>query len=185
MLALNQNTFVSHIPLAIYHEMSNKSFFTEEDYTDTSAGFGIITVLAIEHLRKNLGSKLNKISYQALGNQLVWLSQISDEDFLFFFHKIWLEYAGNAIADLEKKLAENKRKPKYWARDTEEYIMRLEKQSLVPENSLPKELRKNYSLDDAIKQYKCFFRDYGNLLINWPDIWDKALKFNKKKETQF
>lgn len=54
MLALNQNAFISHIPFAIYHEMSNKTNFTNKDYEDTSAGFGIITVLIIEHCRKNL-----------------------------------------------------------------------------------------------------------------------------------
>jgi hypothetical protein len=184
MLALNQNAFISHIPFAIYHEMSNKNIFTDKDYEDASVEFGIITVLIIEHCRKKLISLFNKTTYETLGYQLISLSRITDKQFISLCHDLWLDYAGNTICNLENKLIVNKRKPKHWAKDVDKYIVLLENQSLNPENALPRELRKHHSIDETIRLYKIFFKDYGNLLKSWPIIWEKALKLNIEKENQ-
>ncbi len=182
MLALNQNAFISHIPIAIYHEMSNKNIFTNDDYKDASVGFGIITVLLIEHCRKKLISLYSKATYETLGNQLFNISQITDKHFISLCHELWLDYTGNTICNIEKKLTDNKRKPKHWAEDMDKFIDLLEKQSLDPGNALPRELRDNYPIEKTIRIYKLFFKDYGNLLKSWPIIWEEAFNLNIEKE---
>ena len=182
MLALNRKSFISHLPLAIYHETINKKPFAEKDFEDTSASFGIITVLIIESIKRNLLSLFPEITYEILGKQFISISQLADNIFLSFCHDLWLEYTGNLIAQLEKRIIKYKGKPKHWKKDTEEYFILLEKQSLNPLNSLPKELREDYSTEKTIELFKIFFRDYGELLIKWPDICKEAYKLNTGKE---
>ena len=183
MLSLDKNSFIAQLPFAIYHETSNKKDFTDKDFEDTTAGFGIMTLLIIDHIKKKLFSLYRKATYKTFGEYLILLSDFSDENFLSLCHDLWLEYTANSIERLEKLLVENRRKPKHWAFDTEKYIDLFQAQSSIPENAIPKELRNNYSILEALNKYKSFFRDYGELLINWPVIWDAALKLNREEDS--
>ena len=182
MLALEETSFIAQIPYAIYHDISNKKDFTEKDFEDTTASFGIMTLLIVDYIKEKLFSLFRKITYKTLGNYFVFLSGISEKSFLSLCHDLWLEYTANSIERLEKLLIENRRRPKHWAVDTEKYIDLLQKQSAVPENAVPKELRLNYQIPKALNVYKSFFKDYGELLINWPEIWEAALEINKGEE---
>ena len=182
MLALDKNSFIAQLPFAIYHETSNKKDFTNKDFEDTTAGFGIMTVLVVDYIKKKLFSLYRKATYKTFGEYLVFLSDISDEKFLLLCHDLWLEYTANSVEKLEEHLTENRRKPKHWAVDTEKYIDHFQAQSSAPENAIPKELRNNYNIPEALNKYKSFFRDYGELLVNWPDIWEAALKLNREED---
>ena len=184
MLAVNRKSFIAQLPLAIYHEISNKNPFTDKDYEDTSASFGIITVLIIKYLRKTLISFFPEITYEILGKQLIYLSQLNNNIFISFCHDLWLEYTGSLIEQLERRLFKYKGKPRHWKKDTEKYFVLLENQSLNPENALPKELREHYSTEETIWLYKKFFKDYGELIKSWPFIWKEACKRNIKEESK-
>ena len=185
MLALNNNSFIAHLPFAIYHEMENKISFTKVNYEDTSAEAGLITVLIIEHIKRNLLSLFPEITYENLGNKLIELSRLDDKQFTYFCHDQWLEYTGGIIAQLENLLVKYREKPKHWAIDIENFIALLEKQSVNPVNSLPREFRNHYSINESIRLYKLFFKDYGELIKCWPVIWDAAVKVNKRGNLKF
>ena len=185
MLALNRKSFISQLPLAIFHDVENKSPFIYKDFEDTSASFGIITVLIIEQIKKKLFSIFPDISYELLGEKLICVSELSDKQFFSLCYDLWLEYTGNLILRLENLLIKYKGKPKYWKEDAEKYLSLLAEQGMIPENSIPKELRDNYSTEESIRLYKKFFSDYGELIINWPVIWEEACKPGIKRNCNF
>ncbi len=185
MLALNKSSFIAHLPYAVWHDIENKNQFLQKNYDDTSAGFGLITVLIIEHLKRNLHSLFPEITYEILGNEFIALSKIDDEQFINICHDLWLEYTGITISQLENLIIKYDKMPKHWTKDVEKYISLFEKQSVNPENSLPRELREHYTIGECMRLYKLFFKDYGELIKYWPLIWDTAMEVNKRGNSIF
>ena len=181
MLALENHSFVSYLPYAVYHEISHKTPFIQKDYENTSPESNILLVLFIEQIQRNLLSVLPEITYNILGNQLIKISQLDDKSFVSLCHDQWLSYTGSAIDTLEKRLLEYKKKPRHWAADVKDYISLLEEKSVNPENSLPRDFLKNYSIPESIRLFKLFIQKYGRLIKSWPVIWEEAVKLNKKE----
>ena len=175
---LDNCSLIGHLPFSIFHDFSNKKKMSDETYQDTSADFGLITNLIIDSLIYYGDLFPVSNNYEKVGNSLITFSNLSDNDFIAFCHKKWMEYVCKIIEQIERLLEQYNHKPRHWASDAAEYIELLEKQSVIKTNSLPAEFRKKYSTEKAIKQYKLFFSNYGSLIKNWPAIWKAALEIN-------
>lgn len=178
LLAINKYSFIAYIPEAVYHIASNKKPFTAENYEDVSPDFGLLTMLIIEHLKITEFNLLPSVSLNRIGKTLVFLSHMSDSEWLSFCHSIWIDYVGKIIEELEILLDSYNSKPSFWAKDIKKYLNQLEKHALGPLIVLPKELTVCYTAQEAGRRYRDFFKYYGELIEAWPYIWEEALLQN-------
>ncbi len=181
IIALSDESYISHSPFAVKHSENNAKIFTEQDYYTFSAGFGLSNYLLIQNTIKNIISNYLKVTYESLGKSLINISHLSDSDWINLCHDLWLEYAGKTIEKLELLLSKYKRKPKHWAIDVDNYISTIEREIVVNSNALPKELLKFHGIQKSVKLHKLFFREYGELLVIWPEIWQTAERNNRIK----
>ena len=181
-LYVNKNSFIAHIPAAVYHSEKNKKDLTEKNYSDASADLGLINFLIIDYIKTRESFFMLDPSLAYIGKHLRELSQYSVSDWLDMCNMVWMKYTGKFIEELENNLDIYKKKPKFWAADVIGYIELLKKQALSPHNSLPSEFRAGNSIEDACKLHKLFLGEYGKLLEAWPSIMEAAYAVSGEKK---
>ena len=180
-LLLNRNSFIAHLPYAVFHETENKSSFTEKDFEKCSPEIGAVTALIIDYVFNKYLENLRQPDYNSLSKQILDFTKLSDDSFLSACHNIRMDYTAKLIERFENILDKYNRKPRDWANDVDKYIENLKKHSLDPLNALPGKMKEYFGIEETIRLLKLCLEDYSSLLNHWPEIWKAAVIINKER----
>lgn len=170
-----------HLPLAVDHTLSPPRPMPESEFSDVTTSFGDLTHLVLTHLSQAAPPQTLDPAERLrhLGTQLMELSQASHRDWLDLSHELTISAATREIEVLEQLKERHNNEPRWWARDVDDHIERLIAQSADPLNAVPRELRRaGYDPEQATEFHRTFCWKYGNLMIHWPEIFERARAAN-------
>ncbi len=141
----------------------------------------MLTNLIIDEQIALSSSFSTDLKYGILGKRLVDISKLSKKDFINICQENWLDYISGIIENIEILLNTQRKKPKHWVKDLETYMISIKNNSTAAETALPKELKPDISIDNAVKKYKKVFLQYGNLLQIWPEVWNSVMEIKNER----
>lgn len=170
-----------HLPVAVDHVLSPPRPMPAAEFLDTTLRFGDLTYLTLAYLAHASPPQSTDPAtrLQHLGTRLMELSQASHNDWLDLSHELTIAAATREVESLEELKDRHNNEPRWWARDVDEYIERLIAQSADPLSAIPRELRRaGYDAEQATEFHRTFCHKYGNLMIHWPEIFERARAAN-------
>jgi hypothetical protein len=162
------------IPLAVRHDPPGDRAFSPDDVWRDAAKFGIGELarymIQIFHPgpHRDVASRM-----RALGHHLQEIGRLPQPEFDALARERFLESAGWRLAKVEDALEYWRGEPEFWARDCErfrEVILRSVRQPTV----VPCDLTGGRTDEGARALARRLILRYGELLVDWPDIFAAA-----------
>lgn len=168
--ALIKNGRIAQLPFCIYHDSRGKEPFREDEFRSVVADPGLISYLVLHERLKGLPDFDEETVYEIVGDRLIEISGLNDDEWTNYCHELWLNYIGNAILDARENLEAYHAKPRWWARDMRQFIDEAKKVSLSKD------------LVNLEWDGRGYARRYGELVTIWPSIWRAAVELNQSGE---
>ena len=178
-----EHAFFLHLPVAAYHDPSNKIPFSEKAFSDASLGMGKMIELLLYRYTATFLSSSPVERMGEVGKQFQDIGEISLADFEGQLRAVQQHYVSVAVRHLEVLLKHFNGKPSWWAEDVQRYLEAQEEESKNPVAAVPRELRTKVNepkndKEAALTLFQSWLGQYGRLLEYWPELWETARRMN-------
>jgi hypothetical protein len=110
-----------------------------------------------------------------LGRQLIEYASAERVDFEEYVRMRFWKVVSSQLESLGSALTRNKAQPTYWAEDCEHYLEAYERWVAKAPVLLPYDLCEGRSTEEARALPQQLVRQFGELLVHWPDILKAAI----------
>ena len=166
---------IAHIPFCVDHLRSAHTPFSTQDFDADENTLTDFLARFMEKIAPELIPLSPQDSLRGVGRRLLSLAGLSAKSMQEFITQLNLEFTGYRIVHLEEKLHNSRGCSRYWKADMQGYIQKLQTSphgQWIPADFIN---QKNGNGEKLFRQYLC---NIGNLLLAWPEIWEKAEKAN-------
>ncbi len=193
-----ENALFVYLPVAAYHDPSNKAPFSERSFEDASIGIGKTVELLLYRYTVSFISASPVERMREVGKRFQDLSNISLTDFENQIRAVQQHYLKITGRHLESMLKYYNNEPTWWAEDAQRYLNALKQEMEHPLAVVPRELRayvyanhkpgiqadiewSKEAREEALSIFRGWLGQYGRLLEHWPEIWETARQLNSEQ----
>ena len=166
---------IAHIPFCVDHLRSEHTPFSTQDFDADENTLTDFLARFMEKIAPELIPLSPQDSLRGVGRRLLSLAGLSVKSMQEFITQLNLEFTGYRIVHLEEKLHNSRGCSRYWKADMQGYIQKLQTSPYGRWTPADFINQKNGNGEKLFRQYLC---NIGNLLLAWPEIWEKAEKAN-------
>jgi hypothetical protein len=176
------DTFFAHFPYSVLHDPAEKRKSNTSLFKNKGAKLEeFCQIFRICLMGENSISPISsKESLDSLGKKLIWLGELSIEDFAGFLRFHIARQKASEIEYFENYLLVLSDPPDYFVRDVKQYIEELKRTLDTNDFHIPGELEGSSTTDSPIVFMQKIIKNYGELLRLWPTIVETSLDLQHK-----
>lgn len=165
-MALIPGSGITYLPFSVFHDNEGKRPFRQSDLHSVGLDFALMSRLILHDLTRDLPVAPEKARFELLGERFVDTSHLRETDWREYCNSLLLQHVGIMVNNTEERIEQQRRKPRWWARDLELFIENAKRQAVYASDAEPDPTHRTY------------LRNYGELLVAWPQVWQAALNLN-------
>lgn len=184
LAACDRSALFGHLPWTIAHEPEDARAAPFDLVFEQAGRVGVNDLIA-----GLVGASLADIDHgtpssavASLGRALLAWADLPEAD--LFERASWMlaRRLAQRLARVAALLREERRAPSYWARDLDRLADVLRERVEEPDSAIPFELRARYDRAAARAAAVRRVREYGELLVHWPALWEAARALRESGE---
>lgn len=173
-----EHSYIGHLPWAVAHLPLEERRFSHDAYLKDARGYGTAGLLnACINSYSFLPGLFNaEDRLRTLGRHLIGLGSMRLRDFGEYLHTMALQQFSEARTQLQNLLQTYDQEPKYWADAISMWIDTFESSLSEYQFTASIDLLEVLPPEEARRVTQGWVRQYGELLLAWPDIVGAAYK---------
>ncbi len=166
----------AHLPYGIVHDSDRPSAYQSNDRLlsarQTRVSEFLVAMMAVISPSTFSTSAADRLKH--LGRAFMDIGKQDTREFANLVRETALILRCRPLAQLDSAMATDSQWPHHWRAAIGEYAEAFRAHAATPEFFVPIEFRQESSVDSAFRRMQTFVRDFGELILSWPEIWQAA-----------
>jgi hypothetical protein len=176
---MDQRALFAHLPHGVVHDSSRSAAFDIPMVSARQSRIADLFLFVISRHARSVLVDAPEERLRRLGQLLIDVSELSRSDFLALIAEARLSTLCNELAQAEATMASTPECTTHWGDAIRDYRRVLLEHAVRPDFLVPFEAPRA-STSGGVDEARTYARDFGELLLWWPEIWKVARELNER-----